>query len=495
MKKQRLLKQSAVRAGAMTVVKLIGLVGRVMLTRMIGAEGIGLYQMVYSFYGFLLMLTGGLPTALAIITAKQPEQGRRLLGTVSAVLVIWGGIISLAVHGNARVIAGALGHAGLVPALHGLAPALFAVPLLALLRGYLQGQSRVGILALSEVAEQAVRVVLLLLIVNWLLPQGIERAVGGGLYATFAGALVSFALLTVYLILKDKQNPPHPAPYQKAPPVLRFVRTSLAISLTRLFIPVSELIDALLVPARLLAAGYNQAQATAMFGVVYGMAALLAYTPTLVTGALSHTLTARIAAEWQHGNLKNFNRLSGLTLKVGWLWGVTSGLFLYRYAAELSFFIFGTEEAAPVIRYLSAIPLIVGFRELTTSILWSIESRKAPVFGLLAGIICSIAAQYVLVGIPGFGYLGAVIAILSMEAVSALWNLNTLKKNGKAKKRALLMALIDLCVLSAAVFTVSGLSPSGRALQSSLWPFLFEAVVYFLTAGLYIGLRCIDARR
>lgn len=71
-----LLQQTFFRAGAIFLVKFIGLIGRVSLTRMVGAEGVGLYQVAYSFYGFVLILiTGGLPTALALFTAKHTSHG------------------------------------------------------------------------------------------------------------------------------------------------------------------------------------------------------------------------------------------------------------------------------------------------------------------------------------------------------------------------------------------------------------------------------------
>ena len=70
----RLVRQSIIRAGAMLMVKTIGLAGRMVLTRFVGAEGIGLYQIAYSFYGFALMLTGGASTALAIAAARRPTR-------------------------------------------------------------------------------------------------------------------------------------------------------------------------------------------------------------------------------------------------------------------------------------------------------------------------------------------------------------------------------------------------------------------------------------
>ncbi|MFF2019319.1 oligosaccharide flippase family protein [Paenibacillus sp. NPDC058177] len=483
-----LFKQSAIRAAAMVAVKLFGLAGRIILTRIAGAEGIGLYQIAYSFYGFILMLAGGLPTALALETARKPAQGWQFLKIVAVLLMFGGGAASLVVFRYSPSLSTLLGNPGLEHALHSLAPALFAAPLLGLLRGYLQGLGRIGIIALSEVTEQAVRVTCMVLITAQLLPLGMNQAVGGGLYGTFLGAFISFSLLTIYLSLDT--HSPRPQGRSKVLPVTIFFKTSLVISMTRMFIPASEFIDALLVPSRLLAAGHSTSEATAMYGVIYGMAAIVVYAPTLVTGALSHTLSVRIAAEWQQGTLEKFNHLANLALKISWLWGIASGLFLFVHADILSILIFNTTAATAPIKYLASIPLLVGFRELTTSILWAQDVKKAPFWGLLSGLACSTFAQYMLVGIPGFGYAGAAIAIISMELVSSLWNLKALHIHKRKLHGILLLMLCDIGILLLAVAGASRCRQLLQGLFSELWIFMLESILFFLVTSLYFYLRC-----
>ncbi|QQZ59491.1 oligosaccharide flippase family protein [Paenibacillus sonchi] len=491
----RLLRQSAIRAFALFIVKLIGLTGRVILTRIVGAEGIGLYQIAYSFYGFVLMFTGGLPTTLAMASAKKPAQSWSLLKIISLGVILFGGIVSLAVFWHALAISRFLGNPGLEYSIRSLAPSLFAVPLLGLVRGYLQGHKQIGVIALSEIIEQASRIFFMLLIVWHVLPLGINRAIGSGLYGTFIGALSAFSLLTVYISV-NKTSLPYSTSYSvQSLPIFWFIQSSLMISATRLIIPASEFIDAVLIPNRLLAAGYSTSEATSMYGVIYGMAVIVAYAPTLLTGALCHTLSVQIAAEWQQGNTQRFNSLSATAFKVCWLWGIATALFLKGNAPELSLFIFNTETAGPAIKYLAAIPLLVGFREISTSILWSQDIRKSPFYGLLTGIICATSAQYFLVGIPGFGYKGAAIAILLLEAVASLWNLQALRFKIDQLSTILFGLLCDLIVLSVALFGVRQLSQSFPGTPAGFGRFLFAALLYFLVAGFYMYLRCMRKRK
>ena len=485
----RLVKQFVIRAGAMFTVKMIGLVGRVILTRIVGAEGIGLYQIAYSFFGFILMLTSGFPTTLAIATARSPFESWGFYKKISPALVLCCGLLSLSIFKNSTGIARLLSNPELEYAIRSIALSLFAVPLLGLLRGYLQGQKQIGIIALSEIVEQSFRFVFMLLFVAGFLSLGVERAIGYGLYGTFMGAFISFVMLTVFIAINrtGDSNDMHMKPVLT---MSWFLKSSLAISSTRIFIPLSEFVDAFLVPNRLAAAGYNTSEATAIYGVIYGMGVLVVYAPTLFTGAMNHILTGHIAAEWLKGNLKKFTEICNTALSACWLWGVVSGLYLFMYADELSYYIFNTDSASPVIKFLAPIPLIVGFREISTNILWVQDIRDRPFFGLLSGIVCSIIVQYFLVAIPGFGYEGAAIAILVLELSASFWNMKALYSKGFILRGITRPLLYDLIFGIFILFvSVAWFRHSENIMN--LWRFIYITMLYFIVSGIYVYFRCI----
>ncbi|WP_424766315.1 oligosaccharide flippase family protein [Paenibacillus sp. sgz302251] len=482
MKLPLLAKQMALRSSAIVIVKIIGLIGRISLTRLVGAEGVGLYQIVYSFYGLMLMLiTGGLPTALALYTANHVSRGWALFKLLSLYMIVIGGFVSLLIYWFSSALAQILGNPQLVFALRCLAPALFAVPLLALLRGFLQGVEKYELIAFSEIMEQVVRVGSLLLFVPLFLPYGVSTAVGGGILGTFTGALLAFAGLIISFFLFQNFQISKYNFKEVTSDISMLYQTSLVIAFTRLLIPASDFIDAILIPNRLQAAGYSSSEATAMFGVITGMAIIVVYSPTLITAALSHTLTVKIAADWQEGRKVQFCRRTYAALELGWLWGWASGLFLFTYSAQLSWLIFGTEEASNPIKYLAFLPLIVGLREMTTSVLWAQDRKRVPLIGLIAGICLSLLLFYFLVAIPNFGYIGAAVSILAMELVAATWNLQALKQVLRDYFRLLpllcdVLILVIMMILAAALPNVPGM------------------ILFFVGAGLYMNIRILQRK-
>lgn len=95
---------------------------------------------------------------------------------------------------------------------------------------------------------------------------------------------------------------------------------------------------------------------------------------------------------------------------------------------------------------------MTGIREVTTTILWAQDKKKEPLIGLVAGMVCSVVLSYVLVGIPGLGYEGIIISILSLEAVAMLWNFRIVKKQNNTvfstsiANEAIGMLLVGLCL-------------------------------------------------
>jgi len=421
------IKETVFRICAIVVVKAIGLIGRVSLTRLIGAEGIGLFQIAYSYYGLgLMLLTGGLPTALALFTAKHPPHGWIWFKIFSVYLIIIGGCATALTFYYSEDIARFLGNEQLRYFIHFLAPAFFTVPMLSLLRGYLQGIGLFNVIAVSEIIEQAVRVSFILVIVILFLPVGPVIATGNSMISTTFGAISAFLLLISYYLYVNRRSDKSTSGnihINLHKELMWFLRSSFLISITRLLIPLSDVLDAIIIPSRLQVAGYSSSEATAMFGVLTGMAALVAYMPTLVTAALSHTLTMRMVSDWQAGNFDRFHQRTGIAINISWIWGCITSLFLYVYHADISLILFGTMEAAKPIQFLFIIPLLVGIREVSTSILWVQESKRVPFIGLLIGISIALMAHYYLVAIPGLSYRGATIAILILEIIAVGCNL------------------------------------------------------------------------
>jgi stage V sporulation protein B len=455
MRLPELARQMALRTGAIFLVKVMGFFARIVLFRMLGPEGIGLYQMAYSVYALILtVITGGFPTALALSTARDCEQGRQLFNGAAIFLAIFGIILGFYCYALASPISLLLGNVHLEFAIQCIAPAVAIVPFLSLLRGFLQGMEYYGYIAVSELIEQLVRIAVMITIATTWLRFGIPYTVGGSMLGAPAGAFISLIFLLIVLmsstVHKLSFNSKRTLQRLTKPGVFLFIHSALSILATRFIVPVSDFLDAIIIPHRLQATGLSVSDATSVYGIITGMATTIVYMPSLVTSALAYTLSTKVTADWQLGLHDRFVWRTRSAMEIVWLWGCSSALVLFFYAGDLSNLIFSNGSAEIGIRYLALVPLLSGIRELSTVALWGTGDRNTPLIGLTIGAVCSVALNYYLIAIPGFTYAGAAIGILSLELIAALWNMNRLRTYTKRILTGLSSSTIVIILLFAA---------------------------------------------
>lgn len=494
-----MIKQMALRTSAIFVVKVIGFVARIPLYRMLGSEGIGRYQMVYSLYVMLLtLIMGGLPTSLVLMTANNPVQGWRIFRLLTVLFVVTGGAVSFFCFANAQMLAHLLGDGELAFAVRCIAPVLFVVPLLTLLRSLLQGVEAYGRIAVSELLEQFVRIVSMLLLISVWISKGTAVAVSGALLGALAGAAGAFLFLIGMMIWKTSaterlgSSSPRWSLHQLQSDMRQLWQLGFFITLSRFVMPASEFIDALIIPRRLQDAGLSFSEASSVYGKMLGMATSITYMPLIVTAALSHILSAKIMADWQQGKLARlFQRVNG-AIHLGLLWGIGSSLVMFFYNRECSILILGDDSAAEAIRYLALAPLLGGLRELTTSVLWAMDRQKGPFVGLVLGLIVNNLLNYVLVGVPGFGYEGIAIAAISFEFIALAVNMFALVKNGVKglKGPSLSLDVLILAVIFLIAFHLSAVLFGSHNLP--VWLECLGRIIFgYVTISAYIGLRFI----
>jgi len=426
-----LIKNTITRSGILILVKILGLLARIPLIRILGPEGIGLYQMAYAFYGFsLTMVSGGTPTSLALTTAETPSLGRRLFKRLAVLLLLLGVVAGAFCYRFSDALASSLGNPQLAYPIRCVAPAIAIVPFLGLVRSYLQGRNRHGLIAFSELIEQVIRLTLMLWLVFAWLPDGLPAAVGGAMIGAFAGAVCAIAFLLLSIrVLPGYNTLPDIVPQSSiTKEVSVFLYSSLAVAATRFIVPFSDFLDAYLIPNRLEAAGFHLSEAVSTFGELAGMGSLVVYMPTLVTSALAYTLSTKLVADRIDNKNYSFQFRSEIALRFAWLWGIASSWFLFVYAEPLSILFFNNPSIAKAIQFLALTPILAGLRELTTIILWANGDKIRPFQGLVAAVAGMVLCYYTLIGIPGFGYKGAVIGLLSLELIAALWNSVMLRK-------------------------------------------------------------------
>lgn len=470
------------------IVKVIGSLNWIILSRVLGGEGIGLYQMGFPIYLMAITVSSaGVPVAISIITseklANKDYRGAKRVFNVSLRLLLVSGLIfsSALLFGadfliNQHIIRDARAYYSIIA----LAPAVFFVTFLASFRGYLQGWQIMTPTATSEVVEQLVRVITMLVFADLFMPYGLAYAAGGASMGAGAGAFCALlVLMWFYRRLKRRLHEEIEAQDDSIPEesaghiIKRLLKLALPVSLTSLMLPIGANLDLLIVPQRLEAAGFDVRHATELFGYLTGMAVPLVNLATIFTAAMTISLVPSIS---ESKALKRFDAIRDkirLAFRVAMIITFPCFMGLFFLAEKVAALIYNAPGAAGAIQTMSVGILFLGMHQISTGILQGLGKTAIPVINMILACLVKVVMSWWLTAIPFLGIKGASMATVADFAVAAIINMGFIYKytGFTFSLGSLLKPLLASGVMGAVIYLVLSITE-----QLGMWCVLFAMV-------------------
>ena len=358
-----LLKGTLLLTGAGFITKIIGFIYRIFLSQTIGAEGMGIYQLIFPIHTLCFALSvGGIQTAISRFTAAraslQDEQGAKdifvLSGILSTAIAL---IVSLILYDNASWFAV---HILLEERCTSLLKLMaFSIPMGTLhscVNGYYYARKKMSIPAASQLLEQCARVGvsygLFLILTEQGLPITPMLAVAG----LVGGELISM-LFSLIVILWDYQKQDYRLKNLRSPgkALKEILVFSFPLTCSRLLVNVLHSIESVLIPGHLRLYGLDNGSALSVYGVLTGMALPLILFPSAITNAVSTVLLPSVAEQQAVGNHQSIRRAILLSVKYCLLLGFVSTAFFFFAGDFLGLVLFKNEFAATFIKTLAFI--------------------------------------------------------------------------------------------------------------------------------------------
>ena len=437
MSKDKFLKGALILTVAGIIVKVIGSVNRILLSRLLGGEGIGLYQMAYPIYLLALSISSaGIPVAISIMVSEkaalQDYKGANRVFRISlSVMVVTGAVFSALLYFGAGWL---IEHQYVRDpradyAIAALAPAIFFVTILASYRGYFQGMQRMLPTGFSQIAEQLVRVVTMVAFAWYLLPRGLEYAAAGASFGAGPGAVAGLLVLLYFYwkyradFQQKMDNQPAMIQESGASIITRMVRLALPVSLANIMLPVVSNIDLLIVPPRLEVAGYTVEQATELFGYLTGMAVPLVNMATILTASLAASLVPSISEANTLGDRAAIFDRTATAIRIANLITIPAFVGMWLLATPISQMLYATPNAGTSIA-ISAIGIfLLGIHQVTTGVLQGLGRTAIPVVNMVISAGVKVVLSWTLTAVPEWGIKGAAWASNADFGVAALLNM------------------------------------------------------------------------
>ncbi|WP_279128149.1 polysaccharide biosynthesis protein [Acidaminococcus fermentans] len=433
----RFMKGTLILTAAGLMVKILGSVNRILLSRLLGGEGIGLYQIAYPLYLLLVALSSaGIPAAMSILISRRAAAGdrqgaRRILG-ISAGLMALAGVFFAAL---AWALIPWLMDGGIVKdgraryAMLALVPAIgLSIPV-ACFRGYFQGFQEMTPTAVSQILEQFTRVVTMVLLAWALLPWGLPWGAAGAAFGAVPGAVVSLGALLYFVHRQQKrwQQEPVPALSEERPSLTRtawqLVSLALPVTCANLMVPVVSGIEMILVPDRLLAAGFTVADSTRALGYLSGMAMPLVNMGTIPTNSLAASVVPAVAEAKALGDRPLMVSKTRRAFRFFLLLNVPAAVGVYLLGTPISQVLYGTIHAGRAITALAPAILFLGLHQVSTAILQGLGHTRVPMVNMFLSLFVKVGLLWTLTANPVWNIQGAAWATDANLAVAGLGNL------------------------------------------------------------------------
>lgn len=427
---------------------------KIYLAQALGAEAMGLYQICLSlFYLFASLSASGLPLVLSRKTAENAALGKKEDPSLFSSTLVMGVSVALAtilVLFLAKPILPRLaGNPKTLPLLLVMLPAVFSTTIYSVIRGWFWGRKQFTYFSITETAEELLRILFSVLFVSGIIA-GVSGAYGIALAFTVSDFSVAVILLIMFFVKGGRISKPAK--------IKEIFLPALPISAMRVFGSLIATLLAVMLPARLAAAGMSVSEATASFGRIAGMANPLILAPNAIISSLAIVLIPEMSASGAKKEYITLNRHinSGINFSL-----LISGVFIAAYlplGKYITQFLFKDTISGEYLMYATFLMIPMCISQMTQSALNSIGMEFKAFKNYLIGTVFMLLAIYFLPKYIGI-YASAVASFLSMTINSVVNIFSLRKRTGytPAFWKILVMTLIFLFPSAFFAYSVYGL--------------------------------------
>ena len=484
--------QGSILAMAGILVRIIGMLYRMPLNDIIGKQGNGYYTSAYNVYNILLILSSySMPVAISKMISSRLARGeyencRRILKAGLIYATIAGGIAGCALWFGADLFADLMKTPFSSYALKTLAPTIWIMAYLGVLRGYFQGTGTMVPTALSQIMEQVVNAIVSVVAAGILFNVGLGRngaegaqnysyALGaaGGTIGTGAGAVTAFIFFMILTAAKGREALGEGKGQAKGAEYVRtgesresYGRLMYVLTITVLPIIVSSavyncsnVVDNFLFGQGMDRLGYTGEEIAVFWGAL-GQYQLLFNIPVAVSNALSSSLIPSLSRAVSKKDSEETKKRIRAAVRFSMLISIPAAVGIAVLASPVCDLLFAGEDNSLLIRLTMSGALAVVFFSLSTvtnAVLQGLNRLDVPVRHAFISLAVHIVLVEVFLLVFRMGIFSVVYANILFAFMMCLLNGRTIARCADYRqeyKKTMVLPTVCALIMGAAAWGV-----------------------------------------
>ncbi len=469
--------------------KFLGFLYRIFLSRTIGAEGVGLYQVALSVFAFLLTLTcSGTPITVSRLMTKynaenNKDKVNKVITSALALTLIVSVCICLFFFSFRNFAKLFFADARCVSIFYVVLIGLIFTSLYAVIRGVFWGNKDFLPYSIIELLEEICMIVVGIILIS--------HATSAYLGAYYAGVAVlvsylfSFTLASIVFFMRGNRLK---NPKKEFKPLLS---SAIPVTAMRTINSLAISIVSVVLPLRLISAGYSSSEAMSLFGSAVGQAIPILFIPTTLIGSFTLVLVPEIAENFYN---KKHNLLKNEIEKAIKFTATLTAIFIpvfFVCGEEIGVLIFNSTECGKYLTASAFLMLFMSLSSLSTSILNSIgQEKKALLYCILSGIFMLLSIYF----LPKYvGIYSLLIGFSFVYGLTTILNVILLRKKCKEKPKFIKFILSISALLIPSILLGAMLEKLLLPVLGTIFTFMVCSVITIaFTVLLFIGFNLLD---
>lgn len=475
--------QGTILAAAGIIVRLIGLMYRIPMTNIIGDEGMGYYSTAFNVYNIVLILSSySLPLAVSKMVSARLARGEfrnasRVLLAALVYATAAGGLACAVVWNFADFFASRVFMTPFcVYALKTLAPTIWVMAYLGVLRGYFQGHGTMVPTAFSQIFEQVVNAVISVTAAGLLFKVGLDSnrvfettgypeafGAAGGTIGTGAGALTALLfmafLFAVYRpVMRKRTRKDRKGRKESYGHISRtFALTVLPVILSSAVYNINAVLDNSIMAYGMDALGQGEAF-LALWGIYNNKYLLLVHVPLAMANALSSSLIPSLSAAVAKKERQEAKRKTGMAIRFSMVIAIPAAVGLTVLAEPVNRLLFRSGDTAQAVQMMicgSSAIVFLSLSTVTNAILQGLNHMNIPVRNAATALVLHVAALYVMLMGFHWGIYSVLYANILFAVIVCLLNGLAIRKYLRYRqeiKRTFLIPALASAVMGAAAY-------------------------------------------
>lgn len=469
--------------------KFLGFLYRIYMSRAIGAEGVGLYSVAISIFGLIFtVICSGTPITVSRLMTKYKAQNDNIkVNKVITAGIIWTLIIAVPVCLVFMLFPNSFtflfADQRCLSVFLVLLPGLIFTSVYSVLRGVFWGNKDFLPYSITELLEEICMIVVGIILINSATSvfQGAFRA---GV-AVLVSYVFSFTLSTIIFFVRKNRliNP-----IGEFKPLLT---SALPVTAMRTVTSLASSIVSIVLPLRLVVAGYSNSEALSLFGSAVGQAIPLLFIPTTLIGSFTLVLIPEISTNYYQ---KKFALLKNDVEKAIKFTCFLTCLFIPVYfvlGEEIGVLVFDNYECGKYLSVSAFLMLFMGLNNITTSILNSIgQEKKVLFYSIISGVIMLLCIWFLPLVM---GIYSLLVGFTFVYGLTTILNVLLIKKFIPNRVRINRFIAYSLAFLLPTSLLGLMLEKLLLSYLGTLWCFMIiSGVLILFNALLFVGFNLID---